>query len=170
MSNLKNKFKIEEIISATSGIVINGVDYIDNYDKISRALTEANMYDDYKSLPENIYDAFPEYKLKEATEEFRALIKSWKERGDNLTFIDISMNAKGMAADAGIPQELTIEEDKAKQQERVNQFNLSKMKILRTIAKENVSPEKGVVNPKRSAKEKHNIKLVLDNISKRIND
>ena len=46
----------------------------------------------------------------------------------------------------------------------------SKMKVLRAIAKDNVSDKKGEVKPKRSAQEKKNIKLMLDNISKGIND
>lgn len=46
----------------------------------------------------------------------------------------------------------------------------SKMKVLRAIAKDNVSDKKGEIKPKRSAQEKKNIKLVLDSISKGIND
>ena len=63
-----------------------------------------------------------------------------------------------------------IEKKKIKDKENEEKIQSSKMKILRTIAKDNVSPEKGVVHPKRSAEEKHNIKLVLDSISKGIND
>ncbi|MBQ7632849.1 MAG: hypothetical protein IJS88_01885, partial [Alphaproteobacteria bacterium] len=41
-------------------------------------------------------------------------------------------------------------------------------KVLRTIAAENVSPEKGVVNKKRTAGEKNAIKQILDGIGKSI--
>ena len=43
-------------------------------------------------------------------------------------------------------------------------------KIMRTIAAENVSPQKGVVNPKRSVGEKKVIKAVLDSVTKGITD
>lgn len=43
-------------------------------------------------------------------------------------------------------------------------------KILRTIAAENVSPQKGVVNPKRSDAEKKTIKAILDKVNKGITD
>lgn len=46
----------------------------------------------------------------------------------------------------------------------------SKMKVLRAIAKDNVSDKKGEIKPKRSKEEKKNIKLMLDSISKGIND
>ncbi|MCQ2735249.1 MAG: hypothetical protein MJ212_04815 [Alphaproteobacteria bacterium] len=78
---IKNEeFKIEEIISATSGRTVRGVDYVDNYDKIANALINSSdyKYDDKKSLSENIYEAFAQYKLKEVTEKFRALMESWK--------------------------------------------------------------------------------------------
>ncbi len=41
-------------------------------------------------------------------------------------------------------------------------------KVIRTIAAENVSPEKGVVKPKRTAGEKKAIKQILDGIGKSI--
>ena len=106
---IKNEeFKIEEIISATSGRTVRGVDYVDNYDKIANALRNSSdyKYDDKKSLVENIYEAFPQYKLKEVTEKFSALMESWK--GQDTTFINNAMNAKVMAINAGIPQVLTI--------------------------------------------------------------
>lgn len=57
------------------------------------------------------------------------------------------------------------------QVEKLNSLRKTlRMRTLRTIAKDNVSPEKGVINPKRSAQEKKNIKLMLDSISKGIND
>lgn len=43
-------------------------------------------------------------------------------------------------------------------------------KIMRTIAAENVSEQKGVVNPKRSIGEKAAIKAVLDSVAKGITD
>ena len=43
-----------------------------------------------------------------------------------------------------------------------------KMQMLRTIAAENVSPEKGVVNRKRPAAEKQIIRAALDRASKGI--
>lgn len=42
-------------------------------------------------------------------------------------------------------------------------------KILRTVAAENVSPEKGVTNPKRSKAEKQVINTVLENIGRDMN-
>lgn len=44
-----------------------------------------------------------------------------------------------------------------------------KMKILRLIAEDNISSERGVIKPKMSKEEKKNIKLMLDNIGKGIN-
>ena len=41
-------------------------------------------------------------------------------------------------------------------------------KVLRTVAAENVSPEKGVTKPKRTAGEKNAIKQILDGIGKSI--
>lgn len=106
------KFKIEEIISATSGCVVRNVDLIGNYNKIGDTLrhSEDYKYDYQKSLSENIYAAFPQYKLKEVTEKFEATLKSWKVQGKDETFINNAINATimTMAINAGIPKTLTI--------------------------------------------------------------
>lgn len=106
------EFKIEEIISVTSGITIRGVDFFDNYDKISGAFSNSSdyKYDDQKSLAENIYTAFPQYKLKEITEKFKTTVKSWKEQNQDQTFINNATNATivTMAVNAGIPKKLTL--------------------------------------------------------------
>ena len=71
-----------------------------------------------------------------------------------------------------MPSQKIPEKSKEKQEEQTvdAKIHSSKMKILRTFAKDNVSTEKGVVKPKRSAQEKKEIKLMLDNISKGITD
>jgi len=106
------EFKIEEIISVTSGITIRGVDFFDNYGKISGAFSSSSdyKYDDQKSLAENIYTAFPQYKLKEITEKFKTTVKSWKEQNQDQTFINNATNATivTMAVNAGIPKKLTL--------------------------------------------------------------
>lgn len=63
-----------------------------------------------------------------------------------------------------------FKEEREKTKITDSKIKSSKMKVLRAIAKDNVSPEKGVIKPKRSAEEKKNIKLMLDSISKGIND
>lgn len=110
---IKNEeFKIEEIISAASGVTVKGVDFLDNYDRVSNALRNSSgyQYDDQKSLAENIYTAFPQYKLKEITEKFKTTVKSWKEQNKDQTFIKNAINATlvTMTINAGIPKKLTL--------------------------------------------------------------
>ena len=61
------------------------------------------------------------------------------------------------------------EKEKKEEEETINlKINASKMRIMRAIAKDNVSQEKEVINPKRSSEEKRQLKLILDSISKGI--
>lgn len=133
----EKKFKIEEIISATSERTIRGVDFVENYGKIAYSLINSSdyKYDDEKSLAENIYAAFPQYKLREVTEKFKALMKSWENQGT--TFINNAMNAKIMAMNAGIPQELTV-----KVREKEKEVN-SKTENKTKPSSEDLCPTKG---------------------------
>lgn len=110
-----------ELIAAASGRIVTGINPIENHDKVSNILKtmQGYEYDKEKLLTENIYAAFPQYKLKEATDEFSALMQKWIDRGDDLSFIDNSMNAKIIASSLNIPQTLHVkvnkEEVKAKE-------------------------------------------------------
>ena len=115
------ELSVVELIAAASGRVVTGIDPVGNEDKVSNTLKSMNgyEYDSEKSLADNIYAAFPQYKLKEVTEEFSALMQKWINDGDNLTCIDNSKNAEAMAAIAGIPKTLHVkvkkEDEKAQE-------------------------------------------------------
>lgn len=104
----EEKFKIEEIIAVSSEKTVKGINYIENRDRLSKALKNSAeyKYNEKKSLAENIYAAFPQYKLKELTKEYSTLMEAWKNR--DLTFVDTAKNVKITAAYYQIPQELTI--------------------------------------------------------------
>lgn len=125
----EENFKIEEIISATSGRMVTNVDFFTNRDKITQSLKNSSdyKYDDKKSLAENIYSAFPQYKLREVTEKFGTWMEkegsNWeKERSTEsyTALIHNDIRARFMAKSSGIPQNLTIKtkeydkEDKSK--------------------------------------------------------
>ena len=104
----EEKFKIEEIIGAASQRVVTGIDSRENHTKVAHALKNSSnyKYDEQKSLTENIYAAFPEYKLKELVEEFSTLMDSWKEQ--NLSHFDNSINIRGLAVHYRVPLELRL--------------------------------------------------------------
>lgn len=106
-----------ELIGAASGRTITGIHPIDNHDKVSNILRHMTNYeyDNEKSLAENVYAAFPQYKIKEATDKFSSIMKEWIDRGDDLTFINNAITAGFVAAEYDIPQTLHI---KVKQEEK----------------------------------------------------
>ena len=85
---IKNEeFKIAEIISATSGRTVRGVDYVDNYDKIANALRNSSdyKYDDKKSLVELLLQYFNSSNSK---------LIGYKNRGKPLHFNIFSLFPK----------------------------------------------------------------------------
>ena len=110
-----------ELIAAASGRIVTRIDPIDNEDKVRNTLKAMPGYEYYseKSLADNIYAAFPQYKLKEVVEDFSATMQKWLDDGDDLSVINTAKNAECMAAIAGIPKTLHVkvkkEDEKAKE-------------------------------------------------------
>ena len=104
----EEEFKIEEIISITSEKCLKDVNSAQVRQKLYESLKSSTeyTYDENKSLSENIYAAFPEYKLKELTEEYLAKMNSWNNL--DLSFIDKTMHLKFAASRFMIPHVLTI--------------------------------------------------------------
>ncbi|MBO6290335.1 MAG: hypothetical protein J6N45_08445 [Alphaproteobacteria bacterium] len=116
----EEKFKIEEIIAVTSGMGMRDVNSPEVRKKMQDALKNSTeyKYDDNKSLTENIYAAFPEYKLKELTEEYSTKMNSWHSL--DMAFINKAMHVKFAASRLFIPDELTIKV-KADKKEQVSE-------------------------------------------------
>jgi len=114
-----------ELIGAASGRIITGIHPIDNHDKVANVLRHMTSYeyDNEKTLAENIYKAFPQYKIKEAADKFSSIMQEWIDRGDDLTLINNAITAGFVATDYGIPQTLHIkvkQEEKAKTKAKAN--------------------------------------------------
>ena len=113
-STVTKTFRVEEFIGAISGRIITGINPIENEDNIAYALKRSTTYDynPDKSLAENICAAFPQFKLKAASDEFSKLMESWK--GQDLTFIDTKPNAILIALTRGVPATFEVTYDKNK--------------------------------------------------------
>lgn len=104
----EENFKIEEIIAVTSGMGMKDVNSPEVREKLHDALKNSTeyKYDDNKSLNENIYAAFPEYKLKELAEEYSTKMNSWYNL--DMAFINKAMHVRFAASRLFIPDKLTI--------------------------------------------------------------
>lgn len=120
MKNSKNlkaeevKYKIEEIVAVTSERGMKDVNSTKVREKLYEDLKNSTeyKYDENKSLQDNIYAAFSEYKLKELTEEYRTKINSWHDL--DLALINTTMHLRFAASRLMIPNELTIKVKKNK--------------------------------------------------------
>lgn len=116
MNNRENSFTIEEIVSVASRRVVKEVDFFTSCEKISNSLKNSPNYeyDEQKTLAENIYAAFPKYKLEKLTEEFR----NWDDehRGEYRLLMCNDIKLRAMAERDGIPSKLwiTVKEDGSK--------------------------------------------------------
>lgn len=124
----EEKFKIEEIIAVTSGRGMKDVNSPQVRENLREALKNSTeyKYDEKKSLTENIYEAFPQYKLKELTEEFCTKMNSWA--GQDMAFFNTPMHLKFAASRLLIPNELTIEVKESKKDQKAKDSAYPKAK------------------------------------------
>ena len=111
-------FKIEEIVAVTSGRGMKDVNSPRIREKLYEALKNSTeyKYDEEKSLPENIYAAFPQYKLKELTTEYNTKMNSWKDL--SLTLFNPTLLLRFKAEHLMIPDQLTIKVKKSNEDPR----------------------------------------------------
>ena len=104
------KISNAELVSLTSGFIVTGISFRDNYDKISHALKNAAdfEYQPQIELEENLL-AYAKQRgfekgLKNAAEKYAAFMKKTRPSA----FINTHINAVLMAMDAGVPDEVEI--------------------------------------------------------------
>ncbi len=99
-----------EMVSLTSGFIVTGISFRDNYDKISEALRNAAdfEYQPQIELEENLL-AYAKQRgfeeaLKKAAEKYAAFMRKNRPSG----FINTRINAVLMSQVFGVPDELEI--------------------------------------------------------------
>ncbi len=106
--------EIRMSVSVATGRIINRIDPIDNYDKVSHILRNAvdYVYDESKSLADNVKDYYTKRgypAFENVCTRFNNTVADWLKRDGNLCGIDIGKTAEAMAIVEDVPTELDVE-------------------------------------------------------------
>lgn len=106
--------EIRMSVSAATGRIINGIDPIDNYDKVSYILKNAvdYTYDESKSLADNVKDYYTKRgypAFENVCTRFNNAVADWLKRDGSLYGIDVGKTAVLLATVENVPLNLDIE-------------------------------------------------------------
>lgn len=105
--------EIRMSVSAATGRIINRIDPIDNYDKVSYILRNAvdYTYDDSKSLADNVKDYYTKRgypAFENVCTRFNNAVADWLKNG-GLYGIDVGKTAQLLATVENVPLNFSVE-------------------------------------------------------------
>lgn len=100
-------------VSAATGRIINGIDPIDNYDRVSYILRNAvdYTYDESKSLADNVKDYYTKRgypAFENVCTRFNNAVADWLKRDGSLYGIDVGKTAVLLATVEDVPLSIEV--------------------------------------------------------------